>query len=168
MSTEGAYKNMFYRVFLSLIALAMVHSSALAMTLIKKPLEEQLEEAEIVAVVKLVDASFAEGPRVVKLLTTEVLVPIRNSTIGDKLSLLGRNGIVGSDIGFDCLGEEAIVLVKKTDPKYAPPNYYVSVNNKLSVYRVSNGLVSGLGESDISLEDALKLIRSRINSNEDN
>lgn len=167
MSTNGKYKNMLYKALLSLMAFALVQSYAQAIALVKMPLDEQLEKAEIVAVVKLVDARFAEGPRIVKLLTTEVLTPIHNSAIGEKLSLLGRNGIVGSDIGFDCLGQQAIILMAKVDPRYAPPNYYESVNNKLSVYPVRNGLVSGLVESDISLEDAIKLIRSKIDSDED-
>ena len=162
------YKNVVCRVFLSFITFVVVHASAQAIALKKMPLEEQLTEAEIVAVVKLTDARFAEGPSIVKLLTTEVLIPIHNSSVGEKLNILGRNGIVGSDIGFDCLGEVAIVLVAKVDPKYGPPAYFKSVNNKLSVYPVKKGLVSGLGESDIPIEDALKLIRSKIDNDEEN
>jgi hypothetical protein len=159
-------------------------SRAEAAALTRLSLQDQIERADVIALVRLKEAKYADGPRIVKLLVVEVSEAIFNSRNGDKLNLLGRNGVVGSDLEFDCLGSEAIIIMEKADPKYAPENYYKSVNDMLSVYHLENnkwvtsssqsfaqferGKVIGIKDKPIEIDEAIELIRAALKTKEKN
>jgi hypothetical protein len=146
------------KLFLAILCLCFFVSTSKALSLVKKPLASQINEAEVIALVKLVESKYAEGPKIVKLLTVEVTQGILNSEPGEQLNLIGRNGIVYTELNFNCLGNQAIILMKKVDPKYAPDNFYESVNHSLSVYHIEQEMVIGLRKVPIELYEAIKIL----------
>lgn len=148
-------------LLLILIVFLLAILKAEALTLTQMPLNEQVEKADIIAQVRVVETKESETGSV-KYLVVEVRKAILNSKVGDRLNLLGRNGVIGSDIQFDCLGREAIVIMEKANPKYAPDNFYESVNQKLSVYHIEKGKVLGLTNKSIEVEEAIRILKDRL------
>ncbi len=127
-------------------------------------LGEQIERADKIALVRIVEAKkpFLKSSR--KDLLVEVLDGILNSEKGEIIKLLGSTGIAESDIDFDCLGGKAIVIMKKMNPNFAYKGFYGSVNQYLSVYHVERGHVSGFGFSKIRYEEAVEKIKEKLDS----
>ncbi len=124
--------------------------------------EEQIIKAQAIARVKLVEAKYSTERSSIKELLVEVVDGIYNLKTGDKIKLLGHTSIHGSEIGFNCLGSQAIIIMEKMDPNYRFKGFYGSVNRDSSVYHIKGEKVSGFGYFSIDYESALAKVKDAL------
>lgn len=126
----------------------------------KIPFDQQLDKAEAIGLVKLIEAkiTYPDGKNRRIELLVEVLDGIYELQNGTHLKLLG-SGFTGNDIGFNCIGSEAIVIMKKIMPPYEPEGFYATIGFEESVYHNENGMIIGLQKEPIPYEDAVKIIK---------
>ena len=126
-------------------------------------LAEQLKEGDIAALVEIVGVSSQSDNKLIrKEATLKVIVDLIGNRKDAIIKVVSFNGIAGSDLGLDCVGLRAIVILKKAPKEHFGNSHYLSVNNYFSVYKINKGHVEGITDSVLSEDEALKILREKI------
>jgi hypothetical protein len=126
----------------------------------KIPLDKQLERAEAIGLVKLVEAkiTYPDGKNKQVELLIEVIDGIYNLKKGARHKLLG-NGFLGNDIGFNCIGSEAIIIMRIIKAPYEPEGFYATVGFEESVLHKKKNMIIGIDAGPVQYEKAIRLIK---------
>lgn len=145
----------------SFLVLLLCSNSGFACSPQEWSLQRQLEHATKIALVEVVEIDTLKDSLVVKAVKVKVISNIKNTAPEEIINFVVQGVISCDRVALNSESQQAIILMQPATS--IGDNYYKAVNPFSSVYFVNDGMVTGIGLTVMSAEDAAKKVSAIAN-----